>query len=546
MQIRTGKGMCAMIRNAVRSLILLIALFLSFAGGCTAGPDLERTQAQTKVALEGSFLTESPDEIDFPVKVLFAIDCSLSMGDEELGIVAGSDPYFLRIEATRNFIDQYNSNENTSFDIMLWSNTVFETTGGFTKDPAVLEDILTDVQNDTTTDYLGTLDAIYVDLRNDIMNANEEERVRSKYIIVFLSDGVPNAQGETQDDVDIWEKVDEINDMMTEYGVGSFNFHTFLLLGNFGNDAYGQARQAEAETTLQGMAERGNGQFRLFENAETIDFINIVDMRLTVEYDVKYLVAYNYNIRPGIDLLYTDSDGDGLSDEEEELYGTDPTRRDTDQDGLSDFCEVKMSSPGHVLDPLDPSDSICDEGTYGVDSDNDGMTDCEEYVKGTSRLNPDTDSDGIPDGIEFLAGTNPLAEENTTDTDFDGVLDWMEVQRHTNVMSNDPRIRERNSYVYDIIDGGLVLIDQGTDMESHVRQFNFNVSNIDLADTLPFVMEDGTQWNEGDNLIRFYLAEVPEDRPDSPPVFRMAEVIVNIDDRDRVITLTPGDFILLY
>jgi len=125
------------------------------------------------------------------------------------------------------------------------------------------------------------------------------------------------------------------------------------------------------------------------------------------------------------------------------------------------------------------------------------------------------------------------------------VLDWMEVQRHTNVMSNDPRIRERNSYVYDVQDGGLVLIDQGTDMESHVRQFNFNVSNIDLADTEAFTMEDGTQWNEGDNLIRFYLAEVPEDRPDSPPVFRMAEVIVNIDDRDRVITLTPGDFILL-
>jgi hypothetical protein len=527
-------------------LVLGIAVLVSLVWGCTNSPDLERTQTQSKVALSGSFLTESPDEIQFPVKVLFAIDCSLSMGDDEMGIVAGSDPYFLRIEAAKNFINEYNSNENTSFDVMLWSNTVFDSTGGFTKDPAVLEDILTDVQNDTTTDYLGTLDAIYTDLRNDITNSNEEERVRSKYIVIFLSDGVPNAQGQTQDDVDIWQKVDEINEMVTEYSVGSFNFHTFLLLGNFGNDAYGQARLAEAETTLQGMAERGNGQFRLFENAEAINFINIVDMRLTVEYDVKYLVAFNYNIRPGIDLLEVDSDGDGLSDEEEALYGTDPTRKDTDQDGLSDFCEVKMSSPGHTLDPLDPSDSICDVGTTGIDSDNDGMTDCEEYVKGTNRLNPDTDSDGIPDGIEFLMGTNPLASEDTTDTDFDGVLDWMEVQRHTNVMSNDPRIRERNSYVYDIQDAGLVLINQGTDMESHVREFQFDISNIDLADTLGYVMEDSSQWNEGDNLIRFYLAEVPEDRPESPPVFRMAEIIVNIDDRNRVITLTPGDFTLLH
>ena len=118
-----------------------VLIFLAVAG-CSDSPPLERTQARTRASLNGSFLTESPDEINFPVKVLFAIDCSLSMGDEEMGIVDGSDPYFLRIEAVRNFISQYNSNENTSFAIMLWSNTVFESTGGFTKDPAVLDEDL--------------------------------------------------------------------------------------------------------------------------------------------------------------------------------------------------------------------------------------------------------------------------------------------------------------------------------------------------------------------------------------------------------------------
>ncbi len=304
--------------------LCMLGMVLALLHACTGSPDLERTQAQTKVGLSGSFLTESPDEIKFPVKVLFAIDCSLSMGDEEMGVVAGSDPYFLRIQAARNFINAYNSNENTSFDVMLWSNTVFDSTGGFTKDPTVLEDILTDVQNDTTTDYLGTLDAVFADIRNDIINTNEEARVRSKYIVIFLSDGVPNAQGQTQADADIWKKVQDMTDMVTEYGVGSFNFHTFLLLGNFGADASGQARQREAEATLQGMAERGNGQFRLFENAEAIDFINIVDMRLTIEYKVKYIAAYNYNVKPGIELVYVDSDGDGLSDEEETVYGQTP------------------------------------------------------------------------------------------------------------------------------------------------------------------------------------------------------------------------------
>ncbi len=522
----------------------LAALWM-MASGCNGSPPLELTQDRRHMALTGTFLTESPDEINFPVKVLFAIDCSLSMGDEEVGVVAGSDPYFLRIEAVRNFINEYNSNENTSFAVMLWSNTVFETTNGYTKDPAVLDAILTDVHNDTTTDYLGTLDEMFVDIRNDIVNSNEENRVRSKYIVVFLSDGVPNAQGQTQADADIWNSVEDIKDMADEYGVGVFNFHTSLLLGNFGNDAYGQARRAEAETTLRGMAEHGNGQFTLFENAEAIDFINIVDLRLTVEYDVKYLVAYNFNARAGQELVYADSDGDGLWDEEEAVYGTDPTRKDTDGDGFSDFFEIKVSSPGHTLDPLDPSDSICDPGAVGIDSDNDGLTDCEELVKGTNRFIPDTDQDGIPDGIEFLAGTNPLEIQHTADTDFDGVMDWLEVQRHTNVTSNDPKIRQRYSYQYDIRDGGLVEINQGTEMASHVRQFHFNITNIDLVSTLGYVMENGETWHSGDNLIRFYLAEVPEDMPDSPPIFRMAEVVVNLNDENKTVVLTPGDFVLL-
>ncbi|MBU0996128.1 MAG: VWA domain-containing protein [Proteobacteria bacterium] len=524
-----------------------LMIFLSFLlmVGCTSSPPLERTQERRQVTLSGSFLTESPDEINFPVKVLFAIDCSLSMGDEEVGVVAGSDPYFLRIEAVRNFINEYNSNENTSFEVMLWSNTVFETTHGFTKDPAVLDNILTDVQNDTTTDYLGTLDEMFVDIRNDILDSNEENRVRSKYVVVFLSDGVSNAQGMIQDDADIWNSVEDINDMVAEYGVGSFNFHTFLLLGNFGADASGQAALAHAENTLQGMAERGDGQFRLFENAEAIDFINIVDMRLTVEYDVKFMVAYNFNVRPGIDLIYVDSDGDGLSDEEEEMYGTDPTLKDSDADGFSDFFEIKLSSPGHVLDPLDPADSNCDAGVTGIDSDSDGLSDCEEYVKGTNRLNPDSDSDGIPDGIEFLTGTNPLEEQQAVDTDFDGLLDWLEVQRHSNVSSNDEIIRERYSYNYDIRDGGLVEIDQGTEMASFVRQYEFDISNIDVMETLGYTMANGEAWLEGDNLIRFYLAEVPEDTPDHAPVFRVAEVIVNINDDDKHIVLSPADFKLI-
>ncbi len=64
-----------------------------------------------------------------------------------------------------------------------------------------------------------------------------------------------------------------------------------------------------------------------------------------------------------------DSDGDGLTDEEEISLGTDPHNIDTDGDGLFDREEVK--------------------------------------VYGTDPLNPDTDGDGYKDGDEVKNGYNP-------------------------------------------------------------------------------------------------------------------------------------------
>lgn len=539
---------------------VVMSCLILFLFGCSDSTPLERTQARQKVSLSGTFLTESPDEISFPVKVLFALDCSLSMWDpsQEGGI--GSDPDWLRFQATRNFFEEYNSNDNVSFSVLLWSESVFEYTRngdgemGFTKDPDEINRVLAFNNNRSVTDYLGTLDAIQSTIQNDINRTEDEENlIRTQYIVVFFSDGMANLGGNNggQDDDEIWDRVENLyeycmGDEDDDPIVGNMAVHTFLLTALL--DARGNTVERNmAETTLQGMAQEGHGQYHALDTPEAIDFINVIDMRLTTEYFVKYMVAFNYNVRPGLEVALLDSDGDGLPDDEELVIGTNPDISDSDGDGMNDYLEVRYSTPQNPLDPNTPEDHCFgfSDGGEWPDTDMDGLNDCAEYLSGTQRFLPDTDNDGIPDGIEFEMSTNMKEDLETKDADYDGNPDWLEVQQHTNVTSNDPIYRSRYAYNYDIQDQGLVEINQGTEMASHVREYAFTISNIDVMDTNGYSV-DGTVLREpGNNLIRLYIAQVPEDSPNLRPLFRMAEVTVNTSTSERDVVLTPADFQLL-
>jgi YD repeat-containing protein len=51
-----------------------------------------------------------------------------------------------------------------------------------------------------------------------------------------------------------------------------------------------------------------------------------------------------------------------------------------------------------------------------VDTDGDGLSDAEEQQIGSDPLNPDTDGDGYPDGLEVLLGSDPLDPKSIPDT----------------------------------------------------------------------------------------------------------------------------------
>jgi hypothetical protein len=95
-----------------------------------------------------------------------------------------------------------------------------------------------------------------------------------------------------------------------------------------------------------------------------------------------------------------DSDGDGINDKEEVDNKTDPLSPDTDNDGLSDGDEVRFGT-----DPL------------VTDSDGDTLSDGEEvHTIGSSPTNLDTDGDGLNDNVDPVPGQPPTPTLEPTET----------------------------------------------------------------------------------------------------------------------------------
>ncbi|NQW20107.1 MAG: thrombospondin type 3 repeat-containing protein [Chloroflexi bacterium] len=146
--------------------------------------------------------------------------------------------------------------------------------------------------------------------------------------------------------------------------------------------------------------------------------------------------------------LDVDSDNDGILDVIEG-YTSDfnhngipdyldplPSVIDADGDGYDNTIDCDDSDatvyPG-AIETLDGKDNDCDglidEDFTAIDSDQDGLSDFEEFnVFGTDPFNTDTDGDTFSDSEEILAGTDPLDPYSVPgtpviDTDGDGIAD---------------------------------------------------------------------------------------------------------------------------
>ena len=121
-----------------------------------------------------------------------------------------------------------------------------------------------------------------------------------------------------------------------------------------------------------------------------------------------------------------DWDGDGISNWQEAVIGTNPNCKDSDDDGIPDKIEVgdpnnpRRTDGGSLIDALDP------------DSDDDTIPDSVEAV---DPLNPaDSDGDGLPNYRDTDSNNNDIPDLEEVDnalcpwdTDGDGIPDYADM-----------------------------------------------------------------------------------------------------------------------
>ena len=549
-----------------------------------------------ELTVRGEFCTDSPEDVVFPVKVLFLVDTS---GSNQF-----TDPNQQRAIAVEEVIDRHIGNPGVQFAVIRFDGRIRNLTQGFTNDRGVLQEATELLREaDSVTDYQGALGTAFTVLLADMQDSGPAELVRTKYVVVFFSDGTPQPQCSRDGDegdkfliceldrsrlqgvpadvfmdlqagadynqpYQIYDKIDAIMALREEFRVGDLRFHTGFLYDE------GEAAVAEAAFSLdpelgrelmEEMARRGQGQFMSFSDGDAINFLTIDFNSIKRPFTVKSFIVSNESAVPTETVPAIDSDRDGLSDDEEFALAdqlgvvggskpgqggggggaagapnhTDPLKADTDGDGFSDLFEARLLSQG--FNPIDPDRptvgcaQVVERGT--LDPDRDGLLSCEEVILGSQPDTYDSDADGLPDRLEFLAGLDPSDPRDAElDLDLDGLRNFDEVRSHTAVGS-------RPIYVPGALDRYRYRMDALPDTLDGRSCFAFETRHVGLVTP---DKEGGERY--GLNELRVYLGQVPEDQPADYGLFKVACLQARFDAPDflqpesGVVTLSDEDF----
>jgi hypothetical protein len=114
-----------------------------------------------------------------------------------------------------------------------------------------------------------------------------------------------------------------------------------------------------------------------------------------------------------VTLLTKDTDGDGLKDWEEELWGTNAADPDTDKDGTKDEEEIRLGRNPLVAGPNDPLDKSVLEEKTTVGKDDGPETETDRVARGFLKTYLEVKQGGGTLSAEAIEELAARAFENT-------------------------------------------------------------------------------------------------------------------------------------
>ncbi len=514
------------------SLLAAIVIAACTDAGLAAIDDSLVEYIDDKLSITGEFCTSPADEVIFPVKLLIVMDQSASL--------QCTDPGNNRLTALDLMGGELDPLPNVEFGVVGFAS--WSAITEFTHDWSVARDALAPEggQGGPATDYQGALSTVLRVLEQDMVASGPAETARTKYMVLFFSDGCPepkcnagcdddddppgggvcNTLADIPDDVyvdmnsvcpdynqpeQIMQKVSDIMSLGDFYGVGDISLSAILLFTSLEEidqvcpDAAAQFGydKDEALPLLLGMAEEGLGTFRDIHISTDLDFLNFNFESLRAPYGLAGFFALNMNAIPTETGAAVDSDRDGLPDDVEFIAGLDRLSADTDGDGFSDLFEFKFASKGFDPEDADIPAMGC---AANLDRDGDGLRECEEIFLGSDPLLPDTDGDRIPDGIELRLGMDATVHDTKIDHDFDGVLSGDEVAMGTSPLLFDEEELVVHQVHYSVVAGDFNEVTEN-------RCYDFTVQNVTLV---PSLRGTGPDDVSGTNRILIFAQEEPE------------------------------------
>ncbi len=510
-------------------------LYASGAGG-PSGPDRAELKGVACVPLA---VGES-----FPVKVIFALEGGAGVDRAIVGNV---------VDALNSVTAQFSS-PYISFAIIGYHTIATGFQGSFARDERIAQAIVRygAFQEAGPVSQRAPLRLAQSIISGDMQTGCRGQVARTRYYVVQVILGqdtscanpVFNAGIDTQCNnflpneaecsaCELGRVTEELKDLARKYNAGEVSVQPVYV-----------REAADVTARYQAAAIARAGGTELIETTPTNIERTLAQLNyasLQRELVLKRLVAMNRNTLSRNGEVLIDSDGDGLSDDEEAVLGTDPTLLDSDGDRLGDGVEVRMGLKPQFT-PTGENIDVIKGCNADLDTDGDRLNDCEERVLGTDSCIADTDGDGLPDLAEFLGGTNPLIAEDLKDDDRDGLSNVAEIEAHTDPISADIAFQQERRYGYSIV--------PTTPTPDGRACYELNIYNVTVVGTLARPSPDGSGLviQKGTNDLYVYFQVGRDNDPRGTGIGSLFVPQVRFTPpatrRPRgVIEFTPDDFV---